>query len=286
MSQVGVVGAALGSALAAATSTVLQHRSARTAPEATAADHRLLGHLLTRPMWLAGLLAAAAGLVLHALALSGGRLALVQPVLVSGLLFALPLSVILEGRRLSAAAVLWALVLVIGLAGFLLAGRPSAGRVSADTDVLAVATLAGCVLVAGIAAAGRVLDERYKGAVLAMAAGIGYGVVAALLKQATSLVGGGWLRLLTGWPVYALVVVGAASIALTQLAYRAGSLAMSLPTLTITDPASSVAVGALVFHERLTHTPIAVVVEVACFGLMFAATAALASGGATGAPPP
>ncbi len=94
-----VVPAALGSALAAATSSVLQHRSARSAPVARRATGRLLGHLVTRPVWLAGLVAGAAGLVLHALALSGGRLAVVQPLLVSGMLFALPVSVALEGRR-------------------------------------------------------------------------------------------------------------------------------------------------------------------------------------------
>src|SRR5579875_3380050 len=94
--------------------------------------HRLLGHLLTRPAWVAGLVAAAIGLVLHVLALAHGQLAVVQPLLISGVLFALPVSALLEGRRPSGREWLLALVLVAGLATFLLAGRPTAGVVKLD----------------------------------------------------------------------------------------------------------------------------------------------------------
>ena len=49
--------------------------------------------LLRRPLWWAGTAAAVAGgYVFQALALAKGSLLLVQPILVSGLLFALPLS--------------------------------------------------------------------------------------------------------------------------------------------------------------------------------------------------
>jgi drug/metabolite transporter (DMT)-like permease len=271
-----VVPAALGSALAAATSSVLQHRSARTAPVAGRAAGRLLGHLVTRPVWLAGLVAGAAGLVLHALALSGGRLAVVQPLLVSGMLFALPVSVVLEGRRPSPVAWLWALVLVGGLAAFLLAGRPSAGRVAADTDVLAIATIAGSATMALIGFAGHRWSRRHAAPLLGLAAGIGYGIVAALMKQTTAVALRGLVALVTTWPVYGLAAVGAVTLAVTQLAYRAGPLAQSLPALTVVDPAASVAVGAAVFHERLAQTPGALAVEVIGFALMAGASVVLA----------
>ena len=82
---------------------------------------------MTRPAWIAGLLTAGVGLVLHAVALAHGQLAVVQPLLVSGMLFALPVSALLERRRPSGVEWLWALILVAGLAAFLVAARPSAG---------------------------------------------------------------------------------------------------------------------------------------------------------------
>jgi len=78
--------AALGSALFLAVASVLQHRAGHD----TAAV--ALWQVLKRPVWLAGAGAGLAGFCLHVLALSGGRLSVVQPLLVSALLFALPLS--------------------------------------------------------------------------------------------------------------------------------------------------------------------------------------------------
>jgi len=280
-----VVATALGSALAAASSSVLQHRSAR---QTAAAGHRPLGgvaRLLTRPAWLAGLVLAALGLLLHTVALAGGRLALVQPLLVSGLLFALPLSLLLEGRRPAVIEWLWAVGLIAGLATFLAAARPSAGDVPINADVLAVATAVGVVVVAAAVASAYGPSREHKAALLGTAGGIAFGLTAALLKQATAIGLARGAGVLTSWPFYALLVVGAIGIALTQLAYAAGPLASSLPALTIGDPVAAVVIGAVAFHERLSHDPGSVALEIAAFLLMFVAAMVLARrSAADGAP--
>src|SRR5262249_3331647 len=79
MNEAALVLTALGSALAAAASSVLQYRSCRRCPHEE--THRLLGHVVTQPMWIAGLIAAGVGLVLNAVALANGPLAVVQPLL-------------------------------------------------------------------------------------------------------------------------------------------------------------------------------------------------------------
>ncbi|MGH8888744.1 MAG: DMT family transporter [Acidothermaceae bacterium] len=275
MTQTVVVVCALGSAMAAASSTVLQHHTARRAPKRTASGLRLLLHLMASPPWLVGLLLAGIGLALHAVALAGGRLAVVQPLLVCGILFALPASIVLEGRRPSGSEGGWAVTLVVGLAAFLLIAHPSGGTVSTDADVLAWTTVAG----AGAMVTAAVIGFRwaqYRAVLLAIAAGLGYGVAAALLKQTAAIAGSGIGAVLVDWPIYALVGVGACAIALTQLAYRAGSLAESLPVLTITDPASSIVIGALAFHETLAHSATAVSLEIAAFAVMGLASARLA----------
>lgn len=274
MNGAEVIVTALGSALAAATSSVLQHRSARRAPHGQ--THRLLGHLMTHPLWIAGLVAAGVGLVLHAVALAGGQLALVQTLLISGVLFALPVSAALEGRRPAGREWLLALAVVAGLAAFLIAAKPARGQVALDADTLAWTTIGGAVVVGSLAVAGLRFSHEHAPAFLGAAAGIGYGIVAALLKQTTAIAGSGVVNLVTDWPVYALVATGIASLALTQMAYRAGPLAHSMPALTITDPATSVLLGALAFHESLSANPAAIVVQLVGFTTMSAAAGQLA----------
>jgi drug/metabolite transporter (DMT)-like permease len=274
MSEAAIVATALASALAAATSSILQHHSARSAP--IGGTHRLIGHLLTRPAWLFGLIAALGGLALHVLALAHGQLALVQPLLISGVLFALPVSALLEGRRPSGREWLLALCVVAGLTTFLLAAQPSAGHVRLDADSLAWSTAGVSVGVAVLALIGT-RWARHSPTILGTAAGIGYGVVAALIKQSTWVYRfGGVVHLLSDWPLYALVAVGLAALGVTQLAYRAGPLSKSMPALTITDPAASVALGVLVFQERLAADPIAVALQIIGFVVMAAAAAQLA----------
>src|SRR5579875_63469 len=91
--------AALGAALLFALASVLQHRSAeRESEEATFRVHHM-GRLVLRPVWLAGILADAGGYVLQFIALRQGTLVVVQVLLVSGLLFALPLAAAFNRRR-------------------------------------------------------------------------------------------------------------------------------------------------------------------------------------------
>lgn len=82
---------ALLSAMAFATASVLQQRAARDVPESLAMRPGLLWRLVRSPMWLAGTVADLSGFGLQALALGLGSLIVVQPVLCTGLLFALPI---------------------------------------------------------------------------------------------------------------------------------------------------------------------------------------------------
>jgi drug/metabolite transporter (DMT)-like permease len=275
MSEIAVVAIALASAVAAATSSVLQHHSARQAPDGR--TRHFLGHLITRPMWIMGLVAALVGLALHVVALAHGQLAVVQPLLISGVLFALPISALLEGRRPSGREWLLALMLVVGLATFLLAARPTAGVVKLDADVLAWSTLIVVAVVGAVTLVAQRWPHGHRPALLGTAAGIGYGLVAALIKQATAIYqSGGLVHLLSDWPLYALIGAGAAALGLNQMAYRAGPLAKSLPALTVTDPAASVVLGVLAFKEELASNALGVALQTVGFVVMALAAAQLA----------
>jgi len=83
---------AVASALFIAVGIVVRQRSTIGVPNEHGVSAAMATALVRRPLWWAGTGVAIGGYVLQALALSRGSLLLVQPVLVSSLLFALPLS--------------------------------------------------------------------------------------------------------------------------------------------------------------------------------------------------
>src|SRR4051794_19359456 len=91
--------AALGSALGFAVSSSLQHQAAGAVPTFEPGKPlRFLWHLSLQPLWLVGQGLAACSFPLHAYALHVGALAVVQPIVVSGMVFAVPLRAAMNHR--------------------------------------------------------------------------------------------------------------------------------------------------------------------------------------------
>ena len=129
-----VVVFALGAGLCYALASVMQHHvAAQQAPELSLRP-RLILELVKRPLWLAGIVLDVGAYLLEAAALSVGSIVVVQPLLVSGLLFALPLSAIggvgKPGRQEWVAAV----ALTLGIAVFVTVGSPQR-RILAGADL-------------------------------------------------------------------------------------------------------------------------------------------------------
>src|SRR6478752_1997301 len=83
--------------------------------------------LLTRWVWLLGLAAQIVGVVLQAAALDRGRVSIVQPLLVTTVIWALPLGYFLTHQTIGRREILGAAIIVVGLAGFAVFGDPAAG---------------------------------------------------------------------------------------------------------------------------------------------------------------
>ena len=75
---------------------------------------------LSQPLWLGGIACDIIAVGLQVLALHLGSLSVVQPLLITGLLFALILRPRVEHHRISRRQLSWAVVLTAALAGFLL----------------------------------------------------------------------------------------------------------------------------------------------------------------------
>jgi drug/metabolite transporter (DMT)-like permease len=236
----------------------------------------LLANLLARPMWLGGVLAAVGTVTLQALALAAGPLALVQPLLVSALLFALPASVLLEKRRPSVVEWAWALLLVFGLAVFLRAAQPGTGPALPDDGPLLLMGAVAAAVAVSLAAVGRGPGRRHRAVLLGLATGIMFGLTASLIKYTVALARAEGWHLFLEWPVYALLVVGAVGIVLSQAAYQAGPLAGALPPLIIADPIVAIIVAVWAFGEELATDAVAVTFEVIGISAMALAIVRLA----------
>lgn len=270
------VGGALGSALCFAVSSVLQQRGASRAPKGNGLHLGLLVTLMGRPMWLAGLLAAVGTVALQALALASGPLALVQPLLVSAVLFALPASVLLEKRRPSLVEWAWALLLVIGLGVFLRAANPTTGPALPDDGRLLVLCGAGSTLAVAAAGLGYGPGRRHRAALLGLATGTMFGLTASLIKYTVALARNDAAHLFQAWAGYALLLVGAVAIVLNQAAYQAGPLAGALPPMVITDPIIAIIVAQAAFGEKIAADAASVTIELVGFSAMSIAIVRLA----------
>jgi drug/metabolite transporter (DMT)-like permease len=254
---------ALLSATAAAVSTSVQHQAAELAPSRIVGAWGLIGHLVRRPLWLVGQGLGTVALLMHALALHFGPIALVQPLVISGIVLAVPvraaISRHLPGRQEVAAVLLAA----VGLATFLIASSPGAGR-QVGHGTLPFLMVLGCLAVAGlgIAWSRRILDPTRRAFLLGAAAGTLFALVAVLLKMSLDeFAANGLSRLFATWPLYVLVVAGLSGVLCNQVAYRSSRLSSSMPVLNVVDCVLALVFGYVVFHEVPRHSPGVLVLE-------------------------
>jgi drug/metabolite transporter (DMT)-like permease len=255
--------AALAAGITFAVGAVLQQSAAREAPPEVSMSIRLIWDLAHRPRWLIGLASDVGSFALQALALAFGPIALVQPLLVTGILFAVPIAVRLRGMRLHAQEWTGTFAVAGGLALFLVAAHPDEGvpQTTFARWVLILIAVGGlmvlCVLI------GETLQGPVRASFFALAAGVAFGLLAALTKTCTYLLGQGASTFFTAWQPYALAFVALAGIVVQQSSFQAGPLPASLPVMDATEPTVAVLIGVFAFAEHLGTSIAALACEAA-----------------------
>ncbi|MEX2254084.1 MAG: DMT family transporter [Acidimicrobiia bacterium] len=245
---------AVSAGFAYALASVLQQRAAAQAPPELSLRPGLLLNLVRRPTWLFGTVIDGGAYALEAASLAFGSIIIVQPLLVTGLLWALPLAAVGRPERVTRREWIPAIALVIGLATFVTVGDPHGGRAQASglAWILTVVGLTVPVVIAVVAARNATPGRR--ALLLAFSAGCVYGLTAALTKSTLDLLDGGVLDVFTHWQPYALVAAGFVGFILNQSAFQAGHLAASLPAMAVTDPVVGCVIGVTLFGESLGAT--------------------------------
>src|SRR6201999_464978 len=285
---VAVVGGvfALLAALCAAVGMVVRKRAIQDQSRRESSGDAVVTSWVSRPLWWAGTVAAFAGYAFQAVALSYGSLLLVQPLIVSSLLFVLPLGAKFLRQHVRPSDWRWSLVLTASLTVFVLVGRPSDGdyepSVWAWTIALAGAAL---IVVGGVLLATRVTG-RMRAMSLAVSVAVLLGLVAVLTKVCTQRFAvGSWHSMLTVPAPYLLVALAVAVTVLQQSAFNAGALQASVPIMLVGEPVVAVLLGVVVLGEHLVVHGAGGVILALAVGAMTAATIALGRDSASAATP-
>jgi drug/metabolite transporter (DMT)-like permease len=268
--MVTAIAAALAAAFAFALSNSLQHRAASTTHGAGV----LITSLVRRPSWRLGVLLSIVAVALQAVAVRNGPLVVVQPLIVIGIVLALPIRSALDWRLPSFDHLVAVALTTLGIVVFVIASDPTAG--SGDPRLgPAVLLVAAGVTAAVIAATGafKATSARRPGVLLGAASGLLSGLMAGMLKLAVL---GSTPELLAGVVAVGALTLGSTGFVLNQRAYKVAPLALSTPVLNVVAVIVASTFGFAVFRETPAHNAAAVAASLMGIALMGLGLARLA----------
>jgi hypothetical protein len=246
---------ALFSALAFASSTVLQQGAARV----TALRHgtgRLswlpvlgfLGRMVRQPAWLVGYGLNTAGFIGHVVALRFGAIAVVQAILVIQLLFALLISAFRRNLRPTPRDWLGAVLVCAGIVTLVLLRGHVEQRVGSRLAVGIFALLVGVALITLLSVARALRDRaQLRTALVAVGAGLCFCTTAVMVVVLSHDLTDHGPTALVSWPLVGVIASASVGTVLVQDAFASGSLPTAVTAMTIADPVSSGVVGTFLF---------------------------------------
>jgi drug/metabolite transporter (DMT)-like permease len=231
--------------------TVLQQKGT-LGTEAAEGDPHFLLQILRRPVWLTGAILMASGWVLQAMALDRASLLVVQSITALSLVIALPLGALLTDQHIGRRELGGALLTSLGIIFFIAAGQPQGGTSHPSATSWWVACITIGVLVIVLVGVGA----RFRGAARALtfgaAAGLGFGLQAAVTKTFVTETGSGILALLSSWPVWVLILSALTGFVLQQSALKTGVLAPAMASANSVTLFTSVVLGLTVYDEQIS----------------------------------
>jgi drug/metabolite transporter (DMT)-like permease len=261
------VPAAVGAAACFGTAGVLQHHATHETRQRRPLEPGLLVDLVRIGIFRWSIVLGALGFGLQVLALLFGALILVQPLLVTGVLFYLLVASAVAHRRPDRRLMLGAVVALAGLSAFLLVARPSGGADSFESAAALPLGVGLMAVVASCALAAVWIRHELRSLPLAVATAVCYGVTAGLVRSLTSLPFD--TGLLAHWGLYALLVVGPTGFLLNQNAYQSGTVgSLSLATITVGDPLVAIGVGIAWLGESVHSDQWSILGEVLALAVM------------------
>jgi drug/metabolite transporter (DMT)-like permease len=249
---------------------VLQQRTAASARQQNLLSWRLLFELMHNRVWWLGIAAMIIGQLLGGLALDMAAVTVVEPLLSANLLVAFTIAAFLSSQRVRWHEVLGALLVSAALAVFIAVGNPqSSTHPRTHLPLISVGVAAVAAVVLTLAVIGKRRGMVAKSVLFATAAGTCYGLQdastrAALLELNHHGVG----HVLTRPWIYLLLASAVAAIMLSQGAFKAARLDLSLPPIAAAEPVTGIALGIALLGDTVSVSDAGLVAETASLACM------------------
>jgi drug/metabolite transporter (DMT)-like permease len=237
---------------------VLQHRAVSADPGSSTLSLRGLRDVTRRPGWLLGLVLAAGGSLLHAVALVLAPLSVVQPVGVLAVPIAVVLTAARTRRRPTPGMLVGVLVSVTAVVTFVGTAAGSAVSTPAPGRATLLAGVVVGLVVLVLAGVGLARTGWARCVACAMAGAAAFGLVSALVRAVSQAVTSGQIGILD--PAVVATVAGVAAAILTggwliQQAFAAGPPEVVVACLTVVDPIVAVLFGVVLLGEGNATPP-------------------------------
>ncbi len=266
---------ALLAALCNAVNVTTQHVASTSDPRRSK-GWRLVLYLFSSPLWLLGWVALAAAFVFQAFSLHRGEMSVVQPLLVTELVFVLVLRRVVIHQAIRAITWWAAGLTCMMLALFVVMSEPQGGNDFPSSHAWVVAASVTVGAAAVLAMLGMSGSPVRRAALLGSSTAIMWALVATFMKTTTQTLSQyGVAGMFTHWPVYALAASGLGAEILNQAALHVGPLGTSQPFLVIVDPIVSIALSVWIFEEYFTPNAARITLAVLSFFGMCTAVAIL-----------
>jgi drug/metabolite transporter (DMT)-like permease len=267
---------ALVAACLFALAATLQQKGALGMGEVSLGQPSSFVRLAKQTWWLFGTLALLAGYVFQAVALDHGRLAVIQPLLVTTIVFALPLGYWLTQQPINRQEVVAAGLVVLGLAFFIVVGDAASGNDNAPSWQWAIVIVVLGVVSALLVFFGGRGSAARKAAAFGACAGLLYGLSASLWKPAAeSRNADGLAGMLSHWEFWAFAAAGILAFLVQQVSLATGRLAPSVAMTSVLNPLVGILVGTVLLDERLADPTWHKVVAYAGLGVALVAAVSI-----------
>lgn len=244
--------AALSAALSFAAGGVLQQRAAARTTDAAALSAGLMASLMRQRLWLCGVALAVASYGLQMFALALQPLTFVQPLLVSEVLIAVPMSARLTGHRLGVREFAGLTAVAGGLAATVWGAAPHCVPAEHGTPTRWVCAAAAVVLaVALLATAARGRSGLARARLYSTAAALLFALAAAMLVVTVDGLATSGAGVFRSPAPYGVALAEVAGMIFIQSAFQAGPLAVAMPIVNWVQPLLAVALGIAVLGESV-----------------------------------